>query len=83
MSNWQSYPSVGDKNSDDFHGAIEMAPILSRNGAYGCVWLIKCLDGYYLQAGGNDTGRLWKSPDELFDSIDEAKDVAEKTWTMI
>lgn len=67
-------------------GPILCHEIYSKNGAYGeC---IICYDSredkpWFIIAGGNDTGRLWKSPDETYKTVEEAKQVAEKTWKPI
>jgi hypothetical protein len=81
--NWQLYQSDYSLTSD---GPVLVHEIYSRNGAYGeC---IICFDSreekpYFIIAGGNDTGRLWKSPDETYSTIDEAKQAAERTWKPI
>lgn len=64
-------------------GAILMASCFSKNGYYGCVWIIKQGLWYYLQAGSNDTGNLWKSPDDLYPTIEQAVNVAESLWRPI
>lgn len=78
--NWQLYHPNSMLYSD---GPVLCHEIYSRNGAYGECLI--CVDSreekpYFIIAGGNDTGRLWKSPDETYATIDEAKAAAEKTW---
>ena len=71
---WEKYPNATNI------GPILMASCFSKNGYYGCCWIIKVSDGYILEAGSNDTGNMWKSPDDIFETIEDAKEVAEKTW---
>lgn len=80
--NWQLYGQYTPGNPTD--GPIFCHEIYSKNGAYGECLI--CFDSrekqkpWFIIAGGNDTGRLWKSPDEMFSTVEEAKKVAEKTW---
>lgn len=78
--NWQPY----SPNSLSFsEGPVLCHEIYSRNGAYGeCLICIDTTEEkpYFIIAGGNDTGRPWKSPDEEYATIDEAKAAAEKYW---
>lgn len=82
-------PEPADYQTEQESGAILMASCYSRNGYYGCVWIVKMrqltdmgwvIVGYTLLAGSEDTGNLWKSPDTLFDTIGEAVAEAERLW---
>ena len=83
--NWQLY---GSHYTPEYptDGPILCHEIYSKNGAYGECLI--CFDGredkpWFIIAGGNDTGRLWKSPDETYSTVDEAKQAAEKFWKPI
>lgn len=72
--NWTDYPYKQEL------GPILMAPCFSKNGYYGCCWIISQPDGFTVEAGSNDTGNMWKSPDTVFETIEEAKAKAEELW---
>jgi len=87
---WESYFNPlyekGPTNRKPMQGypvTREIASVLSKNGALGCVWLVEWVEGWTLEAAGEDTGRAWKSPDKMFVSEQEAKDAAEKLWKSV
>jgi hypothetical protein len=53
---------------------------IRESKCWGAVIIIKCEDGYYLEAGSNDTGKSWKSPLEAYPTIKEAVEKAESIW---
>lgn len=62
------------------YGTVLLADCFSRNGYYGACWIIKKDGKYMLDAGSNDTGKSWKSPDETYDTITQAVAKAEELW---
>lgn len=80
--NWELYgQNYTPENPTD--GPILVHEIYSKNGAYGECLI--CFDHgmekpWFIIAGGNDSGKLWKSPNETYSTIKEAKQVAEKIW---
>lgn len=67
------------------YGPVLMASCYSKNGYYGCAWIIKTQSddieqGYWTEAGSEDTGNLWKSPNVVYPTIGEAVAEAERLW---
>lgn len=65
------------------NGPILIANCLNKNGAYGAVCVMKRGLWYWLEASNNDTGKLWKSPDDLYPTIEDAVNAAEKLWKSV
>ena len=85
MFEWKPYGNLDDNFKFSGHIRIILcAEIYSRNGAWGeCfIWEGGTRENklFYLTAGGMDTGREWKSPDEGYSTIEEAKAAAEEIW---
>lgn len=88
---WCIYPGGVQVNPDDYQppasriGVVLFAQCISRNGYLGCAWLCYEGDGgmFYVEAGSEDTGRMWKSPNNLFPTLKEAAEAAQKLWRPI
>ena len=63
---------------------VATAQICSRNGGFGCAWItrqgVNPGDGFRLKAASETTGRAWRSPDETFATVKEAKVEANRRW---
>lgn len=57
-----------------------MAQIKAKNGALGAAIITPVSGGFALEAGSEQNGRSWKSPETIFNSVEEAKAEAEKLW---
>jgi hypothetical protein len=83
MFEWKPYGNLdGNSNFASYTRILLCAEIYSKNGAWGeCfIWQDGESKKFYLTAGGMDTGREWKSPEEEYTTIEEAKAAAERIW---
>lgn len=85
--NWRTYRGgilIEDPNNYETTnlsiGPILIANCFSKNGYFGACVIIKTFNGYVLEAGSNDTGKSWKSPDNIYPTVIEAVNKAEEIW---
>jgi len=78
---WKPYLSFRMQPVDEKEmGCILQAECYARNGSYGCASINHIPQGYILTANNMDTGNEWKSPDDIFPTIEAAKEAADKLW---
>lgn len=81
-------PDPANYQTEQELGAVLYASCYSRNGYFGCCWVCKMTKttnndtqpGYYIKAGSEDNGNMWKSPNVVWSTIGEAVAEAERLW---
>lgn len=77
---WAFYGEYVNEQNAANGDIIYIAQVLSRNAAIGSAAIFKMADGYSLFAYSNQTGRNWKSPNNIFPTIQSAIDKANEIW---
>lgn len=65
------------------YGPVLIANCLNKNGYYGACCIIMTPNGFMLEAANDDTGKPWKSPNDVYSTVMEAVNVAESVWRPI